>query len=510
MFHKQDVKIYVVPECPDCERAVSFLKKCDVTLTVVELEKGSDELRDLTDTTGSSSFPIIFTDSVFTGGIESIDEAAWGMFNESSDRDQAEIFGKKRVEVYTVPSCSFCERTLVYLGARGVKPVVHLLERGSSELERLKYRTGSCTFPQIFVEGQYIGGFEDIRRTTLDLPTEFRKMEISGEIVEPMCVEDVKYDRFVLFNGRNEGDYADVYQLFKKQTALFWVPEEVDMTQDIIDWESKVNDNERKFITHVLAFFASLDQMVMENIGVNFGDEIKVAQIRQHFSFQGGMEAIHADTYSMLIQSLIKDRTQQLRVLNSIQTMPIIEKKAMWVERWMNPDTASLAERLIGFTCLEGIQFSGSFCAIYWLKKRGLFPGMCHANTLIARDEGIHAEASVMIYKHLERKLPEERVHEIVVHAVDLECEFIQESLPVALIGIKSSSMAQYIQFVADFWLTQLGYTKVYNVANPFEWMELISLQGKTNFFEHRVAEYSMAGVCADESQQAFSTDVDF
>ena len=197
-------------------------------------------------------------------------------------------------------------------------------------------------------------------------------------------------------------------------------------------------------------------------------------------------------------------------IRDSIQTMPIIEKKAIWVERWMNPDTASLAERLVGFTCLEGIQFSGSFCAIYWLKKRGLFPGMCHANTLIARDEGIHAEASVMMYKHLDHKLPAGRVHEIVVHAVDIECEFIKESLPVALIGIRSSSMVEYIKFVADFWLTQLGYPKVYNVVNPFEWMDLISLQGKTNFFEHRVAEYSMAGVCADEKEQGFSTDVDF
>lgn len=534
MFHKQNVEIYIVPECTSCERSVSFLEKCDVSLTVFTLDTGSDELRSLTERTGSSSFPLVFVDSEFVGGVEAIDEASMGMtdecdkhlsmFNEEKDHEEmnkkfeftSEIFSKKHVVMYTIPECSYCDSAVAHMSAREVSPVIHLLERGSAELSELKNRTGSCTFPQIFVaddsskELEFIGGFDELKKTTLDLPTSFREMEISGKINEPMCMEKVNYDRFVLFNGKNESDYADIYMLFKQQTGLFWVSEEIDMTQDIIDWEKNVNDNERKFITHVLAFFASLDQMVMENVGVNFGDEIKIAQIRQHFSFQGGMEAIHADTYSMLIQSLIKDKTQQLQVLKSIQTMPIIEKKAVWVERWMNPETASLAERLVGFTCLEGIQFSGSFCAIYWLKKRGLFPGLCQANTLIARDEGIHAEASVMIYHHLENKLPTGRVHEIVVHAVDIECEFIKESLPVALIGIKASSMEQYIKFVADFWLTQLGYPKVYNDPNPFEWMDLISLQGKTNFFEQRVAEYSMAGVCADESEQGFATDADF
>lgn len=528
MFHKQNVDIYTISDCSDCERAVSCLEECGASLTIHLLKRGSEELRDLTNKTGSSSFPLIFTDSIFTGGIEVVDQASLGMstdvgvprtmFNEDKDHEemnksfefQSEIFQKKRVEVYTIPDCVFCEKTIDYLKAREIYPVVHLLERGSRELDGVKNRTESSTFPQIFVEDEFIGGFQELKGFTLEMPTAFRKMELSGEIVEPMCVEDDNYDRFVLFGGKSESEYADIYDLYKKQTGLYWVSEEIDMTRDVIDWENKVTDNERKFITHVLAFFASLDQMVMENVGVNFGDEIKVAQIRQHFSFQGGMESIHADTYSMLIQSLIKDRTQQLQVLKSIQTMPIIEKKAIWVERWMNQGTASLAERLVGFTCLEGIQFSGSFCAIYWLKKRGLFPGLCQANSLIARDEGIHAEASVMIYKHLENKLPVGRVHEIVAHAVELECEFIKESLPVALIGIKASSMVEYIKFVADFWLTELGCPKIYNSANPFEWMELISLQGKTNFFENRVVEYSMAGVCADGGEQGFSTDAEF
>ena len=502
MFHKQNVDVYAIPDCPDCDKAISFLKKCDAFVTVHLLDKGSSEAQDLRDKTGQEVFPMIFRDSEFVGGN--------GEINQLSLDDDLDIFKKKRVEVYTIPDCVFCERALAHLKSRDISPVVHVLTRGSGQLNELKEKTRSSTFPQIFVEGDFIGGFDELKRITLEMPTEFRRMEMSGEIVEPMCVEEVNYDRFVLFNGKNEGEYADVYQLFKKQTGLYWVSEEIDMTRDITDWDNNINDNERKFITFVLAFFASLDQMVMENVGVNFGEEIKVGQIRQHFSFQGGMEAIHADTYSMLIQSLIRDRSQQLRVLKSIQTMPIIEKKAIWVERWMNPETASLAERLVGFMCLEGIQFSGSFCAIYWLKKRGLFPGLCQANSLIARDEGIHAEASVLIYKHLEHKLPSKRVHEIVVHAVDIECEFIKESLPVALIGIKASSMVEYIKFVADFWLTELGYPKVYNAVSPFEWMDLISLQGKTNFFENRVVEYSMAGVCADQGEHEFSTEVDF
>ena len=258
------------------------------------------------------------------------------------------------------------------------------------------------------------------------------------------------------------------------------------------------------------AFFASLDQIVMENIGLNFKNEIVIPQIRNHFAIQEATEAVHGESYALLIQTYFKDMDEQRHVMRSVQTMPIIERKALWAEKWMNPETASLAERLVGFTCLEGVQFSGSFCAIYWLKKQQKFKGLSFANSLIARDEGLHATASVLIYKHLKSKLPQERVHEIFKHAVFVECDFISSALPVALIGISDKSMAEYIKFVADYWLLQLGYDKVYNCANPFEWMDMISLQGKTNFFENRVAEYSKPGVLLDREEQQFCTDADF
>ncbi|CAM9732228.1 unnamed protein product, partial [Ectocarpus sp. 12 AP-2014] len=339
--------------------------------------------------------------------------------------------------------------------------------------------------------------------------TEFRLKEVSGEVSEPMCREEKDFDRFILFNGKTEHQYADIHQLYKKQTALFWVVEEIDLSGDSKDWEDASSD-EKHFLKLVLAFFASLDQIVMENIGLNFKSEIMIPQIRNHFAIQEATEAVHGEAYALLIQTYFKDLDDQRHVLRSIQTMPIIEKKALWAEKWMNPQTASLAERLIGFTCLEGVQFSGSFCAIYWLKKQQKFKGLSFANSLIARDEGLHATASVLIYKHLEKRLPQERVHQIFKHAVSVECEFISTALPVALIGISDKSMTEYIKFVVDYWLLQLGYDKAYGCANPFEWMDMISLQGKTNFFENRVAEYSKPGVLLDREEQLFCTDADF
>ena len=260
----------------------------------------------------------------------------------------------------------------------------------------------------------------------------------------------------------------------------------------------------------VLAFFASLDQMVMENVSVNFGEEILVPQVRSHFTIQNAIESIHGETYALLIQTYIKDSQEQKRVLRSIQTMPIIAKKAGWVTKWMDSAKSSLAERLVAFTCIEGIQFSGAFCAIYWLKKQGRFKGLCFANSLISRDEGLHAEGSVMIYNHLSHKLPEQRVHEIFTEAVDVEKEFIRDALPVALIGMNSETMALYIEYVADFWLRRLGYTTIFNSKNPFEWMQLIGMQGKTNFFEGRVSEYSKAGSYAPSNEQTFTLEAEF
>ncbi|CAM9139398.1 unnamed protein product [Ectocarpus sp. 8 AP-2014] len=419
------------------------------------------------------------------------------------------MFTAKKITLYKIRGCSACDQALEYLRKRDVSPVVYLVEDETPDMAELVETTRCSTFPQIFVDSVFVGGLSDLKRTTIYRPTEFRRREMRGDIVEPMCVEEEDFDRFILFNGKTEHEYADVYRLYKKQTALFWVVEEIDLSGDSKDWEDASSD-EKHFLKLVLAFFASLDQIVMENIGLNFKNEIVIPQIRQHFAIQEATEAVHAESYSLLIQTYFRDTEEQRHVMRSIQTMPIIEKKALWAEKWMNPETASLAERLVGFTCLEGVQFSGSFCAIYWLKKRQKFKGLSFANSLIARDEGLHATASVLIYKHLENKLPRERVHEIFKHAVSVECEFISSALPVALIGISEKSMTEYIKFVADYWLHQLGYDKVYNSVNPFEWMDMISLQGKTNFFENRVAEYSKPGVLLEREQQQFCTDADF
>lgn len=419
------------------------------------------------------------------------------------------MFSEKKIVLYSINGCCVCDEALKYLRKRDVSPDVYIVEKDTSDMTNLIERTGYSLFPQIFVDSEFIGGFDDLKKTTLTRPTKFRIMEISGDIDEPMCREEKDFDRFILFNGKTEHEYADIHQLYKKQTALFWVVEEIDLSGDPKDWEN-ASDDERHFLKLVLAFFASLDQIVMENIGLNFKNEILIPQIRNHFAIQEATEAVHGETYALLIQTYFRDIDEQRHVMRSVQTMPIIEKKALWAEKWMNPETASLAERLIGFTCLEGVQFSGSFCAIYWLKKQQKFRGLSFANSLIARDEGLHATASVMIYKHLEHKLPQERVHEIFKHAVFVECDFISSALPVALIGISDKSMAEYIKFVADYWLVQLGYDKLYNCPNPFEWMDMISLQGKTNFFENRVAEYSKPGVLLDREEQQFCTDADF
>lgn len=363
-------------------------------------------------------------------------------------------------------------------------------------------------YPQIWVGEKYFGGVESLGKFPLQV-TDFRMMEITGEIDEPMCREDKEFDRLILFNGKTERTWEDMYTLYKKELASFWVVEEIDLNDDLMHWEN-LKPDERHFITMVLAFFASLDQLVMENVSINFGQEITVAQVRSHFAVQDAMESIHAEAYALLIQTYIRDRKERDSVLRSVQTMPIIRAKATWVTKYMNPETVSLAERLIGFTCLEGVQFSGAFAAIYWLKSRGLMPGLCLTNAFIARDEALHAEASVLIYSKLEKKLPESRVYEIFREAVDVEKEFICESLPVSVIGMNAKEMSNYIMYVADFWLARLGYSKLYGVKNPFGWMESISLQGRSNFFETREVFYNKANVLAAEDEHEFSLDTEF
>ena len=334
-------------------------------------------------------------------------------------------------------------------------------------------------------------------------------LELNGTIDEPMCREKQEFDRLILFNGKTEHQWQAMYTLYKKELASFWVVEEIDLSDDMQHWD-ELKPTETHFITNILAFFASLDQLVMENVSINFGQEICVAQVRSHFAAQDAMESIHAEAYALLIQTYIKDEAERHKVFRSIQTMPVIRSKASWVTRFMDPDTVSLAERLVGFVCLEGVQFSGAFAAIYWLKSRGLMPGLCFANALIARDEGLHAEASVLIYMKLENKLPETRVHEIFREAVDIEREFICESLPASLIGMNAKEMARYIEYVADFWLLRLGYKELYNTKNPFDWMSMIGMQGKSSFFEVRVSEYARANVLADPSEHEFSLDTEF
>merc|ERR1712134_53248 len=287
--------------------------------------------------------------------------------------------------------------------------------------------------------------------------------------------------------------------------------EEIDLSQDNKDWE-RLSDAERHFIKHILAFFAASDGIVLENLSGAFSVEVQVPEARAFYGFQIAMENIHSETYSLLIEQYIRDSAEKTKVLNAIHTMPAVEEKANWAVQWMNSEN-SFAERLVAFAAVEGVLFSGSFCAIYWLKKRGLMPGLTFSNELISRDEGLHAEFACLLYGMLQNRLPEDVVHGIVRGAVDAERRFICEALPCDLIGMNSELMTRYIQFVADRLLAALGHTKLFNVTNPFDWMELISLQGKTNFFEKRVGEYQKAGVmtaAAETETKGFALDVDF
>lgn len=319
---------------------------------------------------------------------------------------------------------------------------------------------------------------------------------------EPILTENKH--RFVLFPIQ----YPEVWEMYKKAEASFWTAEEVDLAQDLSDWE-RLNDGERHFISHVLAFFAASDGIVNENLASRFASEVQIPEARCFYGFQIAIENIHSEMYSLLIDTYIKDDKEKYRLLNAIETVPCVQKKAEWAIKWIN-NTDSFAERLIAFASVEGIFFSGSFCAIFWLKKRGLMPGLSFSNELISRDEGLHTDFACLIYSMLQNKLSEDRILEIITDAVKIEQEFITDALPVDLIGMNSMLMAQYIEFVADRLLVALGCKKHYNTPNPFDWMELISLQGKTNFFEKRVGDYQKSGVMADKDEQDFTLDADF
>jgi ribonucleoside-diphosphate reductase beta chain len=323
------------------------------------------------------------------------------------------------------------------------------------------------------------------------------------EVEEPILKENP--NRFVLFPIQ----HADIWEMYKKQEASIWTAEELDLSPDLVDWENKLNDNERFFIKHVLAFFAASDGIVNENLAENFLSEVQYTEAKFFYGFQVMMENIHSETYSLLIDTYIKDTKEKNYLFNALETFEPVKKKADWAMRWI--DNGSYAERLVSFAAVEGIFFSGSFCSIFWLKKRGLMPGLTFSNELISRDEGLHCDFACMLYnKHLVNKLPKEQVQKIISDAVEIEKEFVTESLPVRLIGMNSDLMSQYIEFVADRLLKELGNEKIYNTSNPFDFMDMINLQGKTNFFEKRVGEYQKAGVLNSNANNNFSLDADF
>eukprot|EP00968_Pinguiococcus_pyrenoidosus_P011348 scaffold913_cov233-Pinguiococcus_pyrenoidosus.AAC.3 len=334
--------------------------------------------------------------------------------------------------------------------------------------------------------------------------SEFKLRELAGEFAEePLLKENP--NRFVLFPIQD----ADIWQMYKKAEASFWTAEELDLAHDHKDW-ANMTDNERHFVSHVLAFFAASDGIVNENLAMNFSNEVQLPEARCFYGFQIAIENIHSEVYSLLIDTYIRDVTEKDRLLRALETVPCVQKKAHWALQWTSAEYASFAERLVAFAAVEGIFFSGSFCAIFWLKKRGLMPGLCFSNELISRDEGLHTDFACLLYSKLRTQLPESRVHSIISSAVDIEKGFVTDALPVELIGMNAELMCQYIEFVADRLCVALGTSKIYGSSNPFDWMDMISLQGKTNFFEKRVGEYAKSGVGNSVDDQVFDLDCDF
>ena len=321
---------------------------------------------------------------------------------------------------------------------------------------------------------------------------------------EPILQENK--NRFVIFPIKHH----DIWEFYKKTEASIWTAEEIDLAQDLNDWNNKLSEDERYFVKHILAFFAASDGIVNENLAQNFVNEVQYAEAKFFYGFQIMMENIHSETYSLLIDTYVKDEDEKDELFNAIERFPAIQKKAEWALKWIESD--SFAERLIAFAAVEGIFFSGSFCSIFWLKKRGLMPGLTFSNELISRDEGVHCDFAVHLHNHhLINKVPKARIREIIVNALDIERELITESIPVSLIGMNAVLMTQYLEFVTDRLLVELGCNREYNTPNPFDFMDMISLQGKTNFFEKKVAEYQKTGVMnTDEDAQKISFDADF
>ena len=332
--------------------------------------------------------------------------------------------------------------------------------------------------------------------------------EINHEniIIEKEPILEENPNRFVLFPIK----YDKLWEAYKKAESSFWTAEEIDFSKDTNDWD-KLTDNEQYFIKNIIAFFAGSDGIVLENLVGNFCNEIQIPEARCFYGFQIAIENIHSEVYSLLIDKYVKDVKEKDTLFNAIEEIPCVKRKAEWAIKWMSKDRASFAKRVVAFAVVEGIFFSGSFCAIFWLKKRGLMPGLTFSNELISRDEGMHTDFAVLIYSMLVNKLDSEEIYKIVTEAVEIEKNFINDSIPCAMIGMNSDLMSQYIEYVADRLIVQLGYAKYYNSENPFDFMQLISMENKTNFFEKRVSEYSLANVKVDKDvNDEIEFDADF
>ena len=324
---------------------------------------------------------------------------------------------------------------------------------------------------------------------------------MSKTTTEPLLTPDD--NRFVMFPINHD----DIWKMYKTQVDCFWRAEEIDLTKDLTHLQT-LNNDEKIFISMILAFFAASDGIVLENLASRFMMDVQLSEARAFYGFQIAMENIHSETYSLLIETYIKDKEEKHKLFNAIENFPCIKKKSDWAQKWIHDNRSSFATRLVAFACVEGIFFSGAFCSIFWLKKRGLMPGLTFSNELISRDEALHCEFAILLYSKLLKKINKSRIHEIIKEAVEIETEFICESLPCRLIGMNSLLMTQYIQFVADRLCVQLGYEKIFNVINPFDFMELISLEGKVNFFEKRVSDYALAN--KSDSMSAFEINEDF
>jgi ribonucleoside-diphosphate reductase subunit M2 len=323
---------------------------------------------------------------------------------------------------------------------------------------------------------------------------------MSKNNLEPLLTPDE--NRFVMFPIK----YEDIWSMYQKQVDCFWRPEEIDLSKDLSHWDA-LDKDERYFISMILAFFAASDGIVLENLAQRFMSDVQVSEARAFYGFQIAMENIHSNTYSNLIETYIKDKDEKSKLFNAISNYPCIKKKSDWAQKWIHDNRSSFATRLVAFACVEGIFFSGAFCSIFWLKKRGLMPGLTFSNELISRDEALHCEFAILLYSKLIKKMDKNRIHDIIKEAVEIEIEFICEALPCRLIGMNSQLMTQYIKFVADRLSVQLGYKKIYNVTNPFDFMELISLENKCNFFERQNDAYALADKTQSNEDFAFTDD---